>query len=283
MSESLSRVLAQYLRDGTPAIVVTVAEARGSAPRGAGASMVISADAIAGTVGGGRLEFEAMERARAMIATGTLEDRLDMPLGPAVGQCCGGRVVLSLRRADEAAAQALAAQEQQEIQQMPQVAVFGAGHVGQALVRTLAPLPVRVLWNDSRPDALARQAWDNMETHTGDAVDLVARCAPGAAVVVLTPSHALDYAITEAALRRDDLAYVGLIGSATKRRRFERWFTARGGADTALARLVCPIGDVGIVDKRPPIIAAFAATEILRALLRARTGAEQDGRCHETV
>jgi len=144
-------------------------------------------------------------------------------------------------------------------------------------------LPVRVLWNDSRPEALARQAWDNMETHTGDAVDLVARCEPGAAVVVLTPSHALDYAITEAALRRDDLAYVGLIGSGTKRRRFERWFTARGGADTALARLVCPIGDVGIIDKRPPIIAAFAATEILRALLRARTGAEQDRRCHETV
>jgi len=283
MSQSLAAVLAQHLRDGTPAIVVTIAEARGSAPRGAGASMVITADTIAGTVGGGRLEFEAMARAREMIATHTVEDRLDMPLGPAVGQCCGGRVVLSLRRADDAAVQALVAQEHLEMQQMPQIAVFGAGHVGQALVRALAPLPVRVLWNDSRPEALARQAWDNMETHTGDAVDLVARCKPGAAVVVLTPSHALDYAITEAALRRDDLAYVGLIGSATKRRRFERWFAARGGSARALARLVCPIGDVGIIDKRPPIIAAFAATEILRALLRARTGAEQEGRWQETV
>jgi xanthine dehydrogenase accessory factor len=283
MSQSLATVLSQHLRDGTPAIVVTVMEARGSAPRGAGACMVITADAIAGTVGGGRLEFEAMARAREMIATHRVEDRLDIPLGPAVGQCCGGRVVLSLRRADDAAVQAMAAQEQLEKQQMPQVAVFGAGHVGQALVRTLAPLPVRVLWNDSRPEALARQAWDNVKTHAGDAVDLIARCEPGAAIVVLTPSHALDYAITEAALRRDDLAYVGLIGSATKRRRFERWFTARGGAAQALARLVCPIGDVGVIDKRPPIIAAFTATEILRALLRARMGAEQEERWHATV
>jgi xanthine dehydrogenase accessory protein XdhC len=283
MSQSLAAILAQYLLDGTPAIVVTVAEARGSAPRGAGASMVITADTIAGTVGGGRLEFEAMARAREMIATHSVEDRLDIPLGPAVGQCCGGRVVLSLRRADDAAVQALVAQELQEKQQMPQVAVFGAGHVGQALVRALAPLPVRVLWNDHRPEALARQAWDNMETQTGDAVDLVACCEPGAAIVVLTPSHALDYAITEAALRRDDLAYVGLIGSATKRRRFERWFAARGGSAAALARLVCPIGDVGVIDKRPPIIAAFAATEILRALLRAPVDAEQERRWHETV
>ncbi len=286
MSEPLSVTARRCVHAGELAIVVTVAEARGSTPQAAGARMIVTADAIAGTVGGGRLEFEAMLRAREMIATNTAEDRLDMPLGPAVGQCCGGRVVLILRRADDMAVQELAALERQEGQRAPQVAVFGAGHVGRALVQALAPLPLRVLWCDSRPEALAALTWDNVETDTGDALDLIARCRPGAAVVVLTHSHALDYAITEAALRRDDFAYVGLIGSQTKRRRFERWFTARGGHATALARLICPIGDTGVVDKRPPIIAAFAATEILRVLLRQDTGVAANAqveRWQETV
>ena len=286
MSKPLSTVVARHLAAGEPAIVVTVAAARGSTPRAAGARMVVTAGTIAGTVGGGRLEFEAMLRAREMIAANTAEDRLELPLGPAVGQCCGGRVVLSLRRADAESVRDLAALEQEETQRTPQVAVFGAGHVGTALVHALAPLPLRILWCDGRPGALAGLAWDNVATQTGDALGVLARCEAGAAVVVLTHSHALDYAITEAALRRGDLAYVGLIGSQTKRRRFERWFAARGGNAAALARLVCPIGDAGVIDKRPPVIAAFTATELLRLLLRESIGAgaaKQDGRWPETV
>ena len=284
MSEPLSGAIARCLADGEPAIVVTVTAARGSTPQAAGARMLVTATTIAGTVGGGRLEFEAMLRAREMIAASTAEDRLDMPLGPAVGQCCGGRVVLSLRRADSAIVQELVDLEQQETMQAPRIAVFGAGHVGKALVQALAPLPLRVLWCDSRPQAFAGQRWDNVETHTGDALEVVSDCQPNAGVVVLTHSHALDYVLTEAALRRGDLAYVGLIGSQTKRRRFARWFTARGGSTVALAGLVCPIGDAGVVDKRPPVIAAFAAAEIMRALLRPNVGApEQEKRCQETV
>ncbi len=285
MSEPLSALVARHLAAGEPVIVVRVASARGSTPRAAGARMVVTASTIAGTVGGGRLEFEAMLRAREMIVANTVEDRLELPLGPAVGQCCGGRVVLSLRRADAQSVRHLAAAERQESQEAPQVAVFGAGHVGTALVHALAPLPLRILWCDDRPRAMAGAAWDNVETHSGDALDVLARCEAGAAVIVLTHSHALDYAITEAALRRGDLAYVGLIGSQTKRRRFERWFAARGGA-AALAGLVCPIGDAGVVDKRPPVIAAFTATELLRVLLRENNGADaakQEGRWQETV
>ena len=282
MNEPLSAMTAQCLADGEPAIVITVTSARGSTPQAAGARMVVTATTIAGTVGGGRLEFEAMLRARDMIAANIAEDRLDMPLGPAVGQCCGGRVVLTLRRADAAAVRELAVLEQQETRQAPRIAVFGAGHVGTALVQALAPLPLRVSWCDSRPQAFAGQSWNNVETHTGDALDLVSNCQSGAAVVVLTHSHALDYTITEAALRRGDLAYVGLIGSHTKRRRFERWFAARGGSTVALAELVCPIGDVGVIDKRPSVIAAFAAAEIMRVLLLASVP-EQEERCQETV
>ncbi len=279
MSEPLSRAAAQCLVDGEPAIVVTVTAAHGSTPQAAGARMLVTATTIAGTVGGGRLEFEAMLRAREMIAAATAEDRLDMPLGPAVGQCCGGRVVLSLRRADNAVVQELAILERQETRHAPRIAVFGAGHVGTALVHALAPLPLRVLWCDSRPRMFSGQRWDNVETHAGDALDLVSNCRPSAAVVVLTHSHALDYVLTEAALRRGDLAYVGLIGSQTKRRRFERWFTARGGATAALAGLTCPIGDTGVIDKRPPVIAAFAAAEIMRVLSHVRI----EERCPETV
>lgn len=284
MNKPLSSAATRHLAAGEPAIVVTVETARGSTPQAAGARMVVTATAIAGTVGGGRLEFEAMLRARDMIATNTAEDRLDMPLGPAVGQCCGGRVVLNLRRADDAIVRDLAVLERQEVGQTPWVAVFGAGHVGKALVRALAPLPVRILWCDNRPDAFAGQTGDNMETHTGDALDLVSSCQPGAAVVVLTHSHALDYVLTEAALRRGDLAYIGLIGSHTKRRRFERWFMARGGTAAVLADLVCPIGDVGVTDKRPPVIAAFAAAEIMRVLSRPSAGVtKQEERWQETV
>ncbi len=289
MSESLSGAAARALADGEPAIVVTVSAARGSTPQAAGARMVVTARTIAGTVGGGRLEFEAMLRAREMIATNTAEDRLDMPLGPAVGQCCGGRVVLSLHRADADSVRKLANLERQETGQAPRIAIFGAGHVGKALVQALAPLPVRIIWCDGRPQAFTGQAWDNVETHAGDALDiisgdLISGCQAGTGVVVLTHSHALDYAITEAALRRGDLAYVGLIGSQTKRRRFERWFAARGGVATALAGLVCPIGDVGVVDKRPHVIAAFTAAEIMRVMLHPSDRiTKQEERWQETV
>jgi xanthine dehydrogenase accessory factor len=284
MSESLSHAAARCLVNGEPAIAVTVETARGSTPQAAGARMIVTTTAIAGTVGGGRLEFEAMLRARDMIAANTAEDRLDLPLGPAVGQCCGGRVVLHLRRADEAFVRELAVMERHETRQAPRVAVFGAGHVGAALVHALAPLPLRILWCDGRPRVFTGESWDNVETHTGDPLDHVSRCPPGTAVVVLTHSHALDYALTEAALRRGDLAYVGLIGSRTKRRRFERWFAARGGDATALAALVCPIGDAGVIDKRPRVIAAFTAAEIMRILLSRNTSeAEQEERWPETV
>jgi xanthine dehydrogenase accessory protein XdhC len=268
MTGRLSADVARHLDAGEPVILVTVREARGSTPQNAGARMAVTATAQYGTVGGGRLEFEAVRRARAMIAAGTAEDRLDIPLGPAVGQCCGGRVALDLRRIDATATAALVATEQAARQQAPLVIVCGAGHVGTALVQSLAPLPVRVLWCDARPNVFADPAPENVELEAGNAVDAVRGCAPGAAVVVLTHSHALDYAITEAALRRGDLAHVGLIGSLTKRRRFERWFTARGGSAAALNWLVCPIGDVGVADKRPSVIAALTAAELLRALLR---------------
>ncbi len=283
MTRPLAPEVERHLAAGEPVVLVTVTGARGSTPRAAGARMAVAASAVHGTIGGGRMEFEAIQRARDMIADDAAADTIDMPLGPAVGQCCGGRVVLGLSRADASALAALAAAEERERQQAPRIMVFGAGHVGKALVRSLEPLPLRVTWSDARRNEFPASIGDNVEVDVSDPVDAVRRASKAAAVVVVTHSHALDFAITEAALLRGDLAYVGLIGSRTKRRRFERWFTARGGSTASLGRLVSPIGDFGVADKRPEVIAALAAAELLRALARqvARDGAAAHERQRE--
>ncbi|MDH3475979.1 MAG: xanthine dehydrogenase accessory protein XdhC [Rhodospirillales bacterium] len=276
MTEYLAPEVERLLAAGEAVVVATVVEARGSTPRAAGARMAVAATTIIGTIGGGNLEWEVVQRARDMIASGGSSDLLDVPLGPAMGQCCGGHVVLRLERADAAAASALAQAEAREELEAPQLAIFGAGHVGKALVRACAPLPLRILWADTRREEFPAGVAESIEVDHADPVETVRRAEPDAAVVVVTHNHALDFAITEAALRRTDLAYVGLIGSRTKRRRFERWFTARGGDAAALANLVSPIGEFGVSDKRPAVIAALVAAEVLRALApRGRLG---DGR-----
>ncbi|MEQ8354798.1 MAG: xanthine dehydrogenase accessory protein XdhC [Kiloniellaceae bacterium] len=272
MSARLSNWIAARRAAGAAVVLVTVAQARGSAPRDAGTVMAVTADALSGTIGGGRLEWEALARAREILAAGRGgTDSLDLPLGPALEQCCGGHVVLKLALVDDAALARVAAAEREEAAALPQVAVFGAGNVGQALLRALRPLPLRRLWHDRRADIFP--AGTDAETDRGDPLDLVGRLAPGAAVAVMTHDHGLDFKITEAALARGDLAYVGLIGSRTKGRRFERWFVARGGDPRRLDDLTCPIGDFGLRDKRPAVIAALAAAEVMTALaehLRAR-------------
>ncbi len=270
MTHRIAPAVERCLAAGEPVVLVTVARARGSTPRAAGTRMAVAASAIFGTIGGGRLEWEAMQRARAMITDGDTSDTLELPLGPAVGQCCGGYVVLRLERADTATIAALAEAEARDWREAPQIMVFGAGHVGKALVRALEPLPLRILWIDTRRDEFPHRVGDNVEIEDTDPMDAVRRVGQGAAVVVMTHKHALDFEIAGAALRREGLSYVGLIGSRTKRRRFERWFSARGGDARALDGLVCPIGDVGVSDKRPEVIAALVAAEIVQAVSRRR-------------
>ncbi len=264
MSAQLSSWVAQRLNDGDPVILVRVTEARGSTPREAGTVMAVSAKEIRGTIGGGRLEWEAIAEARAMIGEGRATAELDLPLGPAVGQCCGGHARLALGRANVTALEKLAAAEAAEQAVYDQVAVFGAGHVGHALIAALRPLPLRLRWSDQREGVFADA--EEVETFSGDPVTAVEALEPGAAVMVMTHDHGLDFAITEAALQRADLAYVGMIGSQTKARRFERWFVARGNNPRRLDDLISPIGETGPRDKRPAVIAALAAAEILTSL-----------------
>lgn len=261
---ALSARLADWLERGDGVVLVTVAEARGSTPREAGACLLVTPAATAGTVGGGRLEWVAADAARRMLAEGVRETVLDLPLGPATGQCCGGHVVLRLERADAATVAALAERERVAAAARPTLLLFGAGHVGKAMAAAFAPLPVRLLWIDGRAGEFPEAIPPGVERIVTDhPLDHVAAAPAGAGYLVLTHSHALDFAITDAALRRSDAAYVGLIGSATKRARFERLHRARGRDAGSLARLTCPIGAALTGDKRPEVIAALVAAELL--------------------
>ena len=240
-----------------PAILVEVVEVLGSAPREAGALMLVTERDIAGTIGGGELEWRAMQRAREALAGEAVPERLQLPLGPALQQCCGGHVTLTLTRLAPAERATLARRLEAEQERLPRVVLFGAGHVGQAIARALQPLPCRIRWLDSRPGMAPAE-------HVADPAAV--RTEPGDLVLVMTHSHALDLAIVEARLRHEDFAWLGLIGSATKRRRFQAQLVAAGVPRERLARLVCPIGLASIKGKDPAVIAASVTAQLLVVL-----------------
>ena len=165
---------------------------------------------------------------------------------------------------DAARAEALVARLREAEALRPHVYLFGAGHVGQALARALAVLPLNVHVIDTRPDEL-HDLPDNVDARAVPMPEAVVRAAPeGSAFVILTHDHALDFLIAAEALKRADAPYVGMVGSKTKRAKFSSWYLERRRrCVTTLRRLVLPIGAFGLGDKRPEVIAALAAAEIM--------------------
>ena len=263
------RTLARaWLAAGRPAMVVEVLATRGSVPREAGTRMLVAAEATAGTIGGGHLEFDAIAEARrALVERAPHRPPRDIALGPSLGQCCGGAVRLGLRRLDAAA---LA--DWPDEPPLFHLQLHGAGHVGQALVRLLATLRCRVHWVDDRDTAAeAALAWGpgplppHITLQAGDdPLAEVAAAPPGCWFLVMTHSHALDLALVQAVLARGDAGWLGLIGSATKRARFERRLAERGLGDAARTQMVCPIGLPGITGKAPPVVAMAVAAQLLQ-------------------
>lgn len=258
-----STELTAFLAANTDAIACELTSVRGSSPREQGTFMLVGRTDLFGTIGGGALEYMVIEHARRLIANGQAEEAMDVPLGPEIGQCCGGRVGVTLRYADDGTRAALLARVAAEDAALPHVYVFGAGHVGRALAQILALLPVRLEVIDTRTEEL-----DELPTGIARRVvalpEAVVRSAPtGSSYVILTHDHALDFLIAQEALARTDCPYVGMVGSRTKRARFASWFKAEGGDAKALERLVLPIGRQGLGDKRPAVIAALAAAEIM--------------------
>jgi xanthine dehydrogenase accessory factor len=262
--------LKDFLGLSGPIALVEVAAAKGSTPREAGARMLVSASGLHGTIGGGQLEFMAIDKARQMLrqspppAPGNAV--LDIPLGPEIGQCCGGRVEVALRLVDDGLKAELIAQAEAEASDQPHLYIFGGGHVGHAMAAACALMPVRVVVVDTRADALAGLP-ESVESKLTPMPEEVVRAAcGGSAFAILTHDHALDFLIVAEALKRADAAYVGMIGSKTKKATFKSWFLkTAGGSEQQFARLVSPIGGAAVKDKRPNVIAALAAAEIMTA------------------
>ena len=242
-------------------VLVTVTQVDGSAPRAPGAKMLVTADGLHGTIGGGRLEHEATTAARKLLAEhgGPCIERV--ALGPRLGQCCGGAVVLCFEPTPTVTSGLLLDVAARDIA----VVVFGAGHVGRALATILGTLPCAVTWIDERAGQHPPSLPENVQAESVDEPeDCVQAAPPGASFVVVTHSHQRDLAIVEQVLRRGDFAYLGMIGSTTKRRRFEQRLRARGLSDDQIARLRCPIGSSAVRGKHPGIIAVAIAAELLQ-------------------
>ena len=242
--------LADLQRQGEPCVLVTIIEEQGSTPRNAGSKMVISAAQAFDTIGGGHLEYKAMQIARDMLANGKQAPDLQrFSLGASLGQCCGGVAVLLFEPMGQVHAQ---------------IAVFGAGHVARALVPLLASLPCRIRWIDEREQEFPALIPAGVQTIvTDEPVDEIKALPAGCYCIVMTHNHALDLELSAALLMRNDFAYFGLIGSRTKRLKFEHRLRDRGISAPHLQRMRCPMGLSEVKGKLPIEIAISIAGEII--------------------
>jgi len=311
---------------GARAILVTVAAVEGSVPREPGTKMLVDASRQWGTVGGGHLELRGLELARAMLADGRMRHLERFPLGPSLGQCCGGVVQLAFEAVDHAHHDHLAALARRRREDSWRLAaldgapglalfdadgkllqgdaagfahadvctgvtrvlrddtgrrwlldrveaprahlmLFGAGHVGAAIVRAMGDLPCRITWVDEREDLFPAVVPHNVTIEATDVPEaLASRAQAGTSFLVMTHSHALDQRVAEAILKRpgmDNADWFGLIGSNTKRKQFEHRLRERGIPESRLAAMVCPIGVPGIDGKEPAVIAVAVAAQLL--------------------
>ncbi len=259
--------LCQLLETEPAAIRVVVAAIRGSAPREAGACMLVTARDTLGTIGGGRLEWRAIEAARKLLAdVAGPNGRIDtFTLGPDLGQCCGGVVQISLERFTRGDRALLEEAARSVDPETTRLWLYGAGHVGQALVRALADLPFQVTLIDERAELLPEDVPANVRTwHAPRPLESVRSASPGLRYLVMTHDHALDYALCKAILDRKDFAWLGLIGSKSKGARFRSRLARDGLAPEQIAGLVCPIGIAGVESKWPAAIAVAVAAQLLQ-------------------
>jgi xanthine dehydrogenase accessory factor len=228
---------------------ITVTKTAGSVPRETGTQMLVWDDRTEGTIGGGRLEWEAMAEARKMLCDGRQQHSAQIPLGPRLGQCCGGSVSLLWEISetlDQPATRPLW--------------IYGAGHVGRALVQVMQPLPdFDITWVDTHADRFPKTT---VTTLVAADPALVVEHAPHEADhLILTYSHEIDLALCHAVLDHD-FHSAGLIGSTTKWARFKARLAALGHAPAQISRIACPIGDPSL-GKHPAMIALGVATAMI--------------------
>lgn len=246
LAAELQRLALQWQREGREATWVELVEVQGSAPRPAGTGMLVTATAAFGSIGGGHLEWQALRLARE-----GRHGEHRFALGPSLGQCCGGSVRLQLRPL---------AQWQPSALPPPRfhLELYGAGHVGRAVIRLLADLPCTARWIDAREDEAFPPLPPHIEALHSDGAE---PCPPQAHVRVMTHRHDLDLRIAEQLLREGRCASLGVIGSASKAARFRQQLQRLG---LPAERLQCPTGLSGIEGKEPAVIALAVVAELLQ-------------------
>lgn len=230
--------------------LVTLLGCTGSTPRESASKMVISPDHTWGSIGGGQLEFTVTMHARHLLAqTREAQEIQHYPLGASLGQCCGGSVTVLF---------------EVFIPIQFSVAVFGAGHVAQALVPLLSALPFKILWTDERASLFPEALPPNVTRRVCDQPEQeISSLPPGTSVLILTHSHQTDFRLCLEALQRDDLPYIGLIGSRTKARRFHQRLLQRGYTEAAISRIECPAGLPEVPGKLPMEVAVSLAGRLI--------------------
>ncbi|WP_332839444.1 xanthine dehydrogenase accessory protein XdhC [Brevibacterium antiquum] len=254
---------AELRKSRVPAVLVTLASVRGHAPREAGAKLIVTADDLHGTIGGGNLEMTVVTRAREILASGTEQTRAEPEMftlrlndkAPAKygRQCCGGEVSVLLEPLPVPAA----------------VAIFGIGNIGLELTRILARHDIEVHVSDSRPEHL--EELDRLEPpvaqiHREFAVvgeEVLVGLPAGTHVLIMTHDHAEDLHLCDAVLTRGDLGSIGLIGSSAKWQRFRKNLIAEGHTPEVVDTIDCPIGLPDLPGKQPATIALSVAADLL--------------------
>lgn len=266
-----------YLLASQDAVWVTVQAHRGSVPREVGAWMAVFADSSVGSIGGGHLEWQAIEQARAQLGgqAGTKVRRV--ALGPSLGQCCGGEVTLGFECVSASELPRLRQHFAAQQALWPPVALFGGGHVAAALVQVLGRLPFQVLWLDSRDGIFPDTLPANVHSEHSDPVQrAVAGLTPGSRVLIMSFSHAEDLDVVAACLLRQrlqgDLPFIGLIGSRSKWAVFSHRLAERGFSAAELAQVTCPIGVPGVAGKEPEVIAVAVAAQLLQVSSSTKDG-----------
>ncbi|MDB4110349.1 xanthine dehydrogenase accessory protein XdhC, partial [Amylibacter sp.] len=248
--------LLNFLNDNEFIVQASIVKTIGSSPRNADTEMFISDLDTSGTIGGGQLEYLVINHSRKMLIENIKKDILKIPLGPEIGQCCGGNVEVSLVIMSKKTKSLTLNSFNENYKTLPHVYVMGSGHVGRALALQLQHLPVKCILIDSRPHELAKCDAD-VEKRLSAIPEIDIKSSPaGSAYIILSHDHALDFILTAAALERNDANYVGMIGSKTKKTKFKRWYQSNYD-NTSIEDLTCPIGSERNHDKRPSVIASF--------------------------
>ncbi|MBO1518271.1 xanthine dehydrogenase accessory protein XdhC [Oceanisphaera pacifica] len=245
------QILAELERKGEPCVMVTVVEHKGSTPRDSGTKMLVTEQGCYATIGGGHLEYKALKLARAMLLSGESQMKVErFNLGASLGQCCGGMASIMLEPV---------------VRARHHLVLFGAGHVAKALVHILATLPFRITWIDEREAEFpAEQISGVTQLVSDDPVGEINSQPPGSFYLVMTHNHQLDLELCAQILKRNDARYFGVIGSQTKRKRFDYKLKERGVSDLELTKMICPIGLSEVSGKHPAEIAVSVAGELIR-------------------